>query len=99
VIQLIQQYVRTGESSDGFCRPLGKVKTACVVEVDKTTGQKRGYGLAEMESRNDNHRVIVALHRNQLDEATLRCCSIVFHSRFPPVGSNVRGTQSKGCGA
>jgi hypothetical protein len=56
---VIQKYVRTGESSDGLCRPLGKVKTARVVAVvDQTIGQKRGFGLAEMESRNDNHSVI-----------------------------------------
>ena len=42
-----------------MCGSLGKVKTARVVAVvDETLGQRRGFGLAEMESCDDNPSVI-----------------------------------------
>jgi hypothetical protein len=57
----------SGESSHDLCRQQGMVTSVHEVVVGKTTGQKRGLELAEMGSRNDNHRrVIAAFHRSEL---------------------------------
>jgi hypothetical protein len=76
------QSLRTGESSDELCERRSRRPECMMVVFEETTRQRRGVGLAEMESRNDNQRVIVALHRNKLDGAILRCRSIATHSGF-----------------
>ena len=56
----------SGESSHDLCGQQGMVTSVHAVVVGKTTGQKRGFELAEIGSRNDNpRRVIAALHRSE----------------------------------
>ncbi len=67
----------TAEQLDRLCGRHGKVKSARVVMVfDQTAGRRRGFGFIEMESPDDNHKVIAALNRSNLDGSTLRCFSI-----------------------
>lgn len=67
----------TDEQLDGLCRQHGRVKSARVVSLfDKTIGQRRGFGLVEMESPDDNHKVIAALNKRKLDGSMLRCFAI-----------------------
>ncbi|MBI3356194.1 MAG: RNA-binding protein [Nitrospirae bacterium] len=70
----------TDEKLNGLCGNLGKVKSARVIILfDKTTREERGFGLVEMESPGDNHKVIAALHGSKLDESIL-CCFSISHS-------------------
>ncbi|HLZ34051.1 MAG TPA: hypothetical protein VKP13_08530 [Nitrospira sp.] len=66
-------HTATAEQLDGLCGQHGKVKSARVVMLlDQMTGQRQGFGIIEMESPDNNHKVIAALNRSNLDGSTLR---------------------------
>jgi RNA recognition motif. (a.k.a. RRM, RBD, or RNP domain) len=64
----------TDKQLDGLCGRHGTVKAARVVLLfDNMTRQRQGFGIVEMASSGDNHKVVAALHRSTLDISTLRC--------------------------
>lgn len=69
----------TDRQLDGLCGQHGKVKSARVVLLyDETTGRQRGFGFIEMESQDDNRKVVAALNGSKLDGSTLQCFSISY---------------------
>lgn len=70
-------HATTDEQLEGLCQQHGMVKSAQVVLLfDKKTLQRWGFGFVEMESPDDNFKVIAALNRSDLNGSMLRCFSL-----------------------
>lgn len=65
-------YAITESELSSLCAPFGDVVSVKLI-VDQITGQSKGFGFIEMDSRSAGHKVMAALNGKEYNNRTLVC--------------------------